>query len=455
MLLQPLPAPQWNVQQNCNRIAENTVRKSEPILTRVKPAITEIPLNGVPPKYIKPTQNNLSSDNSTKILLITVGLPAHGKSYVSQKLASYFNWIGTKSQVFDMSEFRRAKSSPALDEKSIESNHPRNELLEVILEWFKRDGDLAVLDGSNNTRQAREAILQVIKSHKSIVRVKPIFIEIPSNPELLQSNIAKMALSPTYANFDEDKIVLDVLAKIDKCGRVYEPVEPELRYIKLAGSNVESNRITGHIPTKAFRYLGNLQLQVQPVYLIRHGQSEYNIDERIGGNPGLTSKGLEFANRLSQFMANTFENPSEFVVWTSTMKRAIQTSENINCTEHFRWRALEEIETGICDGMTYEDIKHQMPEEHQARSADKLNYRYPGGESYADLILRLEPVIVALERRTCPVVLVAHQAVLRCIYAYFNPQKSRSDVPFIDFPSSCVVKVVPAPYKTKEERFYL
>lgn len=150
----------------------------------------------------KPAQNNLS-EPSEKILLVTVGLPAHGKSYVSQKLACYFNWIGTKSQVFDISEFRRSKSTPALDQKvselsllskihpkltqnlhlQSESNHPRNELLEVILEWFKRDGEVAVLDGSNGTRQAREAILQIIKTHKSVLRVKPIFIEIRSNPE--------------------------------------------------------------------------------------------------------------------------------------------------------------------------------------------------------------------------------------------------------------------------------
>lgn len=44
-----------------------------------------------------------------------------------------------------------------------------------------------------------------------------------------------MVLSPTFANIDEDKVVLEVLAKINKCERVYEPVEPELRYIKLLG----------------------------------------------------------------------------------------------------------------------------------------------------------------------------------------------------------------------------
>jgi broad specificity phosphatase PhoE len=42
-------------------------------------------------------------------------------------------------------------------------------------------------------------------------------------------------------------------------------------------------------------------------------------------------------------------------------------------------------------------------------------YRYPRGESYEDLIERLEPVIFELERLRNPVLIVAHQATLRCM----------------------------------------
>jgi broad specificity phosphatase PhoE len=40
--------------------------------------------------------------------------------------------------------------------------------------------------------------------------------------------------------------------------------------------------------------------------------------------------------------------------------------------------------------MTYETIERQMPAEFAARAADKLRYRYPRGESYIDVIQRLE-----------------------------------------------------------------
>jgi broad specificity phosphatase PhoE len=47
------------------------------------------------------------------------------------------------------------------------------------------------------------------------------------------------------------------------------------------------------------------------------------------------------------------------------------------------------------------------------RDKDKYHYRYPSGESYEDLVARLEPVIMELERQS-NVLVVSHQAVLRC-----------------------------------------
>lgn len=43
--------------------------------------------------------------------------------------------------------------------------------------------------------------------------------------------------------------------------------------------------------------------------LTRHGQSEYNVVERIGGDSGLTQKGDEFAHALADWVeAGTFHS---------------------------------------------------------------------------------------------------------------------------------------------------
>ena len=77
-----------------------------------------------------------------------------------------------------------------------------------------------------------------------------------------------------------------------------------------------------------------------------------------------------------------------------------------------RWKALNEIDAGQCDGMTYGEIKDTHPHDFVARDVDKFAYRYPRGESYEDLVARLEPVIMELERQDS-VLLVSHQAVIR------------------------------------------
>ena len=66
---------------------------------------------------------------------------------------------------------------------------------------------------------------------------------------------------------------------------------------------------------------------------------------------------------------------------------------------------------------TYEEIQDQYPQEAAARRADKFTYRYPRGESYFDILSRLDPLVHEMESYKEPLLIVSHQAVLRCLYA--------------------------------------
>lgn len=203
-------------------------------------------------------------------------------------------------------------------------------------------------------------------------------------------------------------------------------------------------------------YLSNLHITPRPIYLVRHGQSEYNLEDRIGGDSDLTEEGREFAKRLKAFIQNEIPNSEkELCVWSSTMKRAIQTSESIPCVQYIRWRTMEEINGGICDGMSYNEIAEKMPGEFLARQEDKLRYRYPRGESYEDVIRRVEPVLIELERQRKPILVVAHRAILRCLYAYFKDNFTREEVPHVNIPLNVVFKLRPGAYGTAEETFNL
>jgi 6-phosphofructo-2-kinase/fructose-2,6-biphosphatase 2 len=115
------------------------------------------------------------------------------------------------------------------------------------------------------------------------------------------------------------------------------------------------------------------------------------------------------------------------------------------------WKALDELDSGVCDGLTYQEIEDAYPEDFKARDDDKYNYRYRGGESYRDVVIRLEPIIMELERSE-NIIIVTHQAVLRCIYAYYmNVEQERS--PWMEVPLHTLIKLTPKAYGTKEERF--
>lgn len=42
-----------------------------------------------------------------KIIIVMVGLPARGKSYIARKLVRYLNWAGLKGKVFNSGMYRR------------------------------------------------------------------------------------------------------------------------------------------------------------------------------------------------------------------------------------------------------------------------------------------------------------------------------------------------------------
>jgi broad specificity phosphatase PhoE len=95
-----------------------------------------------------------------------------------------------------------------------------------------------------------------------------------------------------------------------------------------------------------------------------------------------------------------------------------------------------------------------MPGEYEARSHDKFRYRYPRGESYEDVIARLDTVIIELERTRGPVLVIGHQAVLRAIYAYFHsiPPEQCTRLPI---PLHRVLELRPHAYGCQEVRMSL
>merc|ERR1719419_6512 len=100
-------------------------------------------------------------------------------------------------------------------------------------------------------------------------------------------------------------------------------IDCELSYIKIidVGRQFQVNHVADHIQSRIVYYLMNIHITPRSIYLCRHGESELNVQGCIGGDSGLTSRGKEFAKKLSQFIET--QGISDLKVWTSQMKRTI------------------------------------------------------------------------------------------------------------------------------------
>jgi 6-phosphofructo-2-kinase len=218
------------------------------------------------------------------------------------------------------------------------------------------------------------------------------------------------------------------------------------------------------------------------IWITRHGESEDNVAGKIGGDSDLSPYGRRYAKALTRFIneqrrewdvrqadrvANAQFPPAagdesppnpyygmdgevkHFCVWTSMLKRSIQTAENFSEDDYDvkQMRMLDELNAGHMEGMTYADIKTEHADEYEHRKKDKLAYRYPGpgGEGYLDIINRVRPVIVELERMTDHCLLVTHRSVARVLLAYFQ-NLNREDVADLDCPLGLLYQLEPKPY---------
>ncbi|KAF2070603.1 hypothetical protein CYY_008079 [Polysphondylium violaceum] len=404
-----------------------------------------------------------------KIVLVMVGLPARGKTYVARKICRMLNWMLVPAKVFNVGEYRRLRIGAGQPHDFFDPYNPEGikarlhmavAALDDMISWLHNGGRVGIYDATNSTNERRQLVEKRCQREKMNV----IFVEsICNDLDVVEANIKETKLlSPDYQGVDSNKAVQDFRERIAHYMKVYETVEGETtRYIKLydVGKKIEVNNITGYIPSRVVFFLMNLHIHPRPIWLTRHGESEFNAQERIGGDSDLTERGDTYAHQLAVWISEWASKvradgyDGEVVVWTSSLKRAIRTAQYISQPKVVM-RALDEIDAGICDGMTYQEIQEKMPDERAARESDKLQYRYPRGESYEDVIQRLEPLLLELERTKLPVLIVSHQATLRCLYSYLHG-KVKEECPFLNIPLHTLIQLTPKAYGCEETTFKL
>ncbi|XP_047991229.1 6-phosphofructo-2-kinase/fructose-2,6-bisphosphatase isoform X3 [Leguminivora glycinivorella] len=401
-------------------------------------------------------------------VIAMVGLPARGKTYISKKLSRYLNWIGINTRVFNLGEYRRHATSAYTSHEFFRADNKEAmairqqcalDALKDVCEWLVKGGEVAVFDATNSTRERRRMIRDIVVHEMGF---KLFFVEsICDDPRIIEQNIMEVKVSsPDYTNIQNtDNVLNDFLLRIEHYKEKYEPLEENLEsdysFMKIYDTGEKVKKVVvhkheGHIQSRIVYYLMNIHIVPRTIYLTRHGESMHNIVGRIGGDSALSPRGTQYASALARYI--DAQAIPGLRVWTSWMRRAIQTVKDVKAPQE-RWKALNEIDAGICEEMTYAEIQEKYPSDFNARDANKFAYRYPRGESYEDLVARLEPVIMELERQG-NVLVVSHQAVMRCLLAYFL-DKSAEELPYLHVPLHTVIKLTPVAYGCREEHVAL
>ncbi|TRX97406.1 hypothetical protein FHL15_001684 [Xylaria flabelliformis] len=324
---------------------------------RVRPHATTLSIPGMTRSLVSPDGRIADRDVAAKLVIVMVGLPARGKSYITKKLRRYLAWQQHNTKIFNVGNRRRIKAnvlsptkpgvenpmdapreaatillngaqpdsptthiSPSsqensstndhsakfFDPKNSEANRLREEMaidtLDELLDYLLNGGgSVGILDATNSTIERRQHVFDHIKARQPKIGI--LFIEsVCKNPELLEANMRLKLSGPDYKDKDPVKSLADFKERVKAYESAYVPLgdyeeDHGMQYIKLTHYGLE-----GFLSTGIATYLSSFNLSPRQIWITRHGQSIDNHHGKIGGNSELTDRGHAYSHVLYNFI---------------------------------------------------------------------------------------------------------------------------------------------------------
>jgi predicted kinase len=204
---------------------------------------------------------------SEKLIIIMVGLPGSGKTFVAKRVCRYITFfLDIPSQIFNVGDYRRelcGAQMPAsfYDPKNEQAKAERSKAcdaaLDDMIEFMKKDGvRLAVYDATNNNVENRSKLLERISEEG--LGCKKMFVEcLVDDQAMLDENFKNVKLStPDYHGVDEQKALADFLERRQNYASVYESVKDEEGcYVRIINyRKFEISGVRGYIRLRVSNY---------------------------------------------------------------------------------------------------------------------------------------------------------------------------------------------------------
>lgn len=162
------------------------------------------------------------------------------------------------------------------------------------------------------------------------------------------------------------------------------------------------------------------------VYLVRHGETEWNRDRRMQGrrDSPLTTLGQQQARQVGRLLRTLITDPVDCVMVTSPLGRTRQTAAliaaemGIDVARFALDPQVQEVGWGDWEGMTHAEIAAAVPEAWQHFQADRWRVAPPGGESYAELADRARQWLATTKHHET-VLLISHGGFSRVLRGHY------------------------------------
>lgn len=372
-------------------------------------AIHEMPENGaLAPAQLYSTESGRLF-HSGRIVIATVGLPARGKTHLSVALARYLRWLGVKTRVFHLGDYRRAHVGDGKDvpedyffvNASASSVLMRQKILKKcrddIYQFLNHEhGQIAIYDAVNPLSAGRRSLAREFSNHD----VETLFIESACDDEkIIEENVRSVKISsPDYVGWSSDDAVKHYLARLSAKMPDFETMEEsDLNYIKMmnAGERLTVNNCSfGYLSHRIVFYLLNLHIKSRHTYFCRAGVSRE--EDSYKSDASLSDQGVEYAQKMSKTLMKHRVTERQaladqggpdvplksLTVWTSTRRRTVETSQPFY-NEGYRVRQrsqMSQLNPGVCERKSERTIRLEYPEEVVKHEQDPYHHRYPRAE---------------------------------------------------------------------------
>lgn len=282
---------------------------------RVRPPATTLNIPGMTRSKISPDGKISQKDVGAKLVVIMVGLPARGKSYITKKIQRYLSWQQHSTKIFNVGNRRRIvtgssesgsqkpfqssrnttidtptqaahmllngvdplrpmensdlptvnntieQSAEFFDPKNEQASHFRDSValatLEELLDFLLlENGSVGILDATNSTIERRKALFKRIKDREPKLNI--LFIEsVCQDEKLLEANMYLKLRGPDYRGKDPQKSLADFKKRVAAYEGAYVPLgdyeeENGMQYIKM----IDVGRKTIHYGLQGFLAFG-------------------------------------------------------------------------------------------------------------------------------------------------------------------------------------------------------